>query len=327
MNLTDWLWRLDQIETGLAELPGNLPIDVLFAMRVNGVVDLGQSYRTFPFKGYIDTSIPIALRCTRRDGEAMCVDLGGQSPHVLRADLHSNALSVQDRLGRGVRFSDLGWHVVYYCGRCDKNVMPANGTFRVAIQDLDFAIRGLLGDPPPGVPNDIREVCLHCGWTTAMLWMAVTGVHPLLHAWGNSAIARNLWGLYDYFIEVSQDFRRSTQSAFAYLRAAAEAASSGTRPPAGQAIKKPVVPAREEAAQDVPLPQVRDKKARAGRRGRREVQPKEADKRNGILERWERAREAGVPSKDFCRDEDPPITAAYLKTCQEWRRQRDKHDQ
>jgi hypothetical protein len=63
-------------------------------------------------------------------------------------------------------------------------------------------------------------------------------------------------------------------------------------------------------------------KPKVKRRGRKEISPAEAAKRQGILDRWERSGEAGVARKDFCADEN--ISTNYLEQCQEWKRQRDR---
>ena len=69
--------------------------------------------------------------------------------------------------------------------------------------------------------------------------------------------------------------------------------------------------------------EIKAKNIAARRRGRKELSSTEKSKRLRLLERWERAREAGVSRKDFCRDES--ITTDYLEKCQEWKRQRDRN--
>ena len=68
--------------------------------------------------------------------------------------------------------------------------------------------------------------------------------------------------------------------------------------------------------------EIKTKNIAARRRGRKELSSTEESRRLRLLERWKRAREAGVSRKDFCRDES--ITTDYLEQCQEWKRQRDR---
>ncbi len=68
------------------------------------------------------------------------------------------------------------------------------------------------------------------------------------------------------------------------------------------------------------LPKRNSTRRRGSRRGRPGASAKQVEKRMAILDRWDRAKDAGVPRARFCVDEG--IEVKDLERIQDWARQR-----
>jgi hypothetical protein len=229
MDKEDWLWQLREVGAGIDDLATEFPINMLFALSLRGEVDDFRSYKTFPFKGYIHTSSLGMLECACEPNEAIWFAMGRQSSCIFCVGLRDGKVQIRDAFPEHARRQKLGFHVVYYAGQFTENPLKGHGALRTDMQLLDFSARRVFEKAPPELPKSIREVCRYQGWAAIILWLATTGQHPRLHVWGNSILARNLWSVYDLFIEISTDFRVATRLAIDYVCRAVQkpSASSG----------------------------------------------------------------------------------------------------
>ena len=190
IGLQEWLWRLDRIQQEMQEsIQG---VHFLLSLRFDRPKGTRLDFNWFPFGEPLCMSATLVMTVFDPETNDLWFELSGGTPSYVRWSGVEEFWLLHDSLPRDfvpkvpVVVSDQ-WCVWHYLkpGRGPVLTGPQMLDISTRVQELCDAAGGVCHIAPKAVLDHVGDLSLFDSWPTALFYLAMREIHPLLRAWGS----------------------------------------------------------------------------------------------------------------------------------------------
>jgi len=241
MEPEEWLWRLDSIEQAMERTIPNSNLYVLFTLKIDSTASSGQEMKTFPCgRALMSAMYPVPKYLDQETG-ALYFDLGqlgGRNlPFVVCWDWEQECWSVHRTMPREFfpenpsepfACETLGWCRWYYLKDTENVKASEAEAMDSRAVELEEAAVEACALAPQVVLDKVGDLASLGDWPTALFYIALKRLHPLMRAWGTHT-PNHPWKhdpnadgtfseLNDRMVFLDPDLRTATSHAFDLFR-------------------------------------------------------------------------------------------------------------